>query len=105
MLSEGLGVLVEHAGSPAVVPGLDGIELAPPIVGNAALDRRLGQSGELDNLGLGQPVGRQSQDFHPLLNLRTGMVEPVVVDAFEFVRRDLKRSHGILPRGGSGAEC
>ena len=105
MLFESRGVLVEHAGPPAVVPGLDGVELPPPIVGTAALDRGLGQSRELDDLGLRQPVGREPEDFHPLLNLRTRMVEPVVVDAFEFGRRDLERWRGILPRGGSGAKC
>jgi hypothetical protein len=92
-------MLAEHAGATAVVPGLDGVELAPTIVGEAALHGGPGQPAEFGDLGLGKAVGGESQDFHPLLNLRTRMVKAVVVDPFEFSRRQVEQSHGILPRG------
>ena len=62
---------------------------------------RPGQPAELRDLGLGEAVRRESQDFHPLLNLRTRMVKAVAVDPFEFGRRQVEPSHGILPRGDS----
>jgi len=98
---ESRGMLAEHAGATAVIPGLDGVELAPSVVGEAALHGGSGQPAELRDVGLGKSVGRESQNFHPLLNLRAGMVKAVAVELFEFGRRQVEQSHGILPRGDS----
>jgi len=105
VLFEGRGVLVEDAGPPAIVPGLDGVESPAPEVGEATLNRGLGQAGELSNLGLGQSMSGEPEDFHPLLDLRTRVVKAVVVDLFEFGRRELEGWHGFLPRGDREAGC
>ena len=91
----------QRAGSPAVVPGLDRVELPAAVVGEAALHGRPRQPAEFGDLGLGEAVRREAQDFHPLLNLRTRVVEAVAVDPFEFGRRQVEQWHGILPRGDS----
>ena len=59
------------------------------------------QSAQADDVGPGKPVGREAKDFHPLLNLRTRMVETVVVDLFENGQREFEGTHGILPREGN----
>jgi len=90
VLFEGGGVLAEDAGPPAIVPGPDGVESPASEVGEATLNRGLGQAGELSNLGLGQSMSGQPEDFHPLLDLRTRVVKAVVVDLFKFGRRELE---------------
>jgi hypothetical protein len=66
------------------------------------LNGGLGQAGELSDLGLGKSMSGKPEDFHPLLDLRTRMVKTVVVNLFNFGRREQEGWHGFLPRGGFG---
>jgi hypothetical protein len=95
-------VLVEEAGPPTIVPRLDRLESPPAEVGEATLNGGLGQAGKLSDLGLGQSMSGQPKDFHPPLDLRTGVVKAVVVDLFAFRRREWEGRHGFLPRGCFG---
>ena len=90
-------MIAENTGPSAIVPPADGVESAPSEVGEASLDGRDRESAQLGDLILGQPVRGESQDFHPLLDLRARVVEPVVVDLLALGRRDFETFHGILP--------
>ena len=97
---QGGGVLLESVGAPRIVPPLHGLETPIAELVEPTLHAGTRQSAQADDVGPGKPVGREAKDFHPLLNLRTRMVETVVVDLFENRRREFERTHGILPREG-----
>ncbi len=99
---EGRSVLVEDAGPPAIVPRLNRLESPAAEIGEAPLNRGLGQAGELGDLGLGESMSGQPEDLHPPLDLRTGVVKAVVVDLFAFRRRELDGWHSFLPRESFG---
>ena len=98
---QGGGVLVQGVGAPRIVPPLHGVEAALTELVEAALHAGPRQSAQADDVGPGKPVGREAKDFHPPLNLRTRMVETVVVDLFENGQREFEGTHGILPREGN----
>lgn len=64
-------------------PTVDRIEAAVPVVVEAALDGGPGQAGQADEIGPGQPVGGQAEEFHPPLHLGARVVVPVVRDLVE----------------------
>ena len=103
MLLQGGGVGGQAAGLAAVVPPADGVEAAVAVVVEAALDGGPGQAGEADQVGPGQPVGGQAEEFHPALDLRARVVVAVVLDLGEDIGREVEPTHGILPgvEGGS----
>ena len=95
---QGGGVLLEGVGAPRIVPPLQGLETPIAELVEPTLHAGTRQSAQADDVGPGKSVGREAKNFHPHLNLRTRMVETIVVDLFENRRREFERTHGILPR-------
>ena len=91
----------QAVGPAEVIPLRDRFDAAPAVRGQVALDGRHRQAAQARDLGLGQAVVGEAEDFHPLLDLRAGVVEAVAFDAFQFVRGQFEESHGVLPGGGS----
>ena len=80
------GVRFESAGGAYVVPPLHGVESISSVGGQKPLDAGQPDTGQLgDGLLDEVGVGSKPKDFHPLLDLRTGMVVTVVGDAFQIV--------------------
>ena len=86
----------------AVVPAADGVESAVAVVVEAALDGGPGQAGEAAEVGPGQPVGGQAEEFHPALDLGARVVVAVMLDLVQDIRWEVEPTHGILP-GVEGA--
>ena len=89
----------QAVGPAEVIPLRDRLDAALAKGGQVALDGRHRQTAQTRDLGLGQTVVGQAEDFHPLLDLRAGVVEAVVFDAFHLVRGQFEESHGVLPGG------
>ena len=87
----------QAVGPAEVIPLRDRPDAAPAERGQVALDGGHGQTAQARDLGLGQTVVGQAEDFHPLLDLRAGVVEPVVFDEIQLVRGQFEESHGVLP--------
>ena len=86
ILLQGGGVGFEFAGGAYVVPPLHGVESIPSVGGQEALDAGQSDPGQLGDGLLGEVgVGSKPKDFHPLLDLRTGIVVTVVGNAFQIV--------------------
>ena len=80
------GVRFESAGGADVVPPLHGVEPLASVDGQKPLDAGQSDTGQLgDGLLDKVGVGSKPKDFHPLLDLRTGMVVTVVGDTFQIV--------------------
>lgn len=101
MFLEGGGVRGRAARVAAVGPPADGVEPAVPEVVEAAPGGGPGQAGEAEEVGPGEAVGGEAEEFHPPLDLGARVVVAVVVDPGEDIGREVEGSHGVLP----GAEC
>jgi hypothetical protein len=100
---EGGGVGVEGGGRDDVAELPDGVEATVPVGVEVPLDAGPGRPGQADDLGPGNALGGEPEDFHPPLDLRRRVVEAVGSDLGEDGRGDDERAHGILPAGE--AEC
>ena len=86
ILLQGGGVGFEFAGGSDVAASLHTVESLSSVGGQEALDAGQSDPGQLgDGLLDEVGVGSKPKDFHPLLDLRTGMVVTVVGDAFQIV--------------------
>ena len=86
ILLQGGGVGFESAVGSDVAASLHAIESIPSVGGQKPLDAGQPDPGQLGDGLLGQlGVRCEPEDFHPLLDLRTGMVVTVVGDAFQIV--------------------
>lgn len=84
----------------AVGPPADGVEAAVPVVVEATLDGGPGEAGEADEVGPGEAVGSEAEEFHPPLDLGTRVEEAVALDLGEDIGREVEGSHGVLPGPG-----
>ena len=95
------GVGFEFASGTDIVASLHTVETFASVGGQEPLDAGQSDSGQFGDSLLSQiGVGSQPEDFHPLLDLWTGMVVTVVGNAFEIVGCEGELGHGFLPDGG-----
>ena len=101
ILLQGSGVGFEFAAGSDVAASLHGVESFASVGGQEALDAGQPDPGQLGDGLLGQlGVRCEPEDFHPLLDLRTGMVVTVVGDAGNVVGCESELGHGFLPIRG-----
>jgi hypothetical protein len=96
---EGGGVRVEGGGRGDVPELPDGVEAAVPVGVEVPLDARPGRPGQADDLGPGDALGGEPEDFHASLDLRGRVVEAIGGDVGQDGRWEVERAHGILPAG------
>ncbi|MGC4051925.1 MAG: hypothetical protein QM757_21495 [Paludibaculum sp.] len=95
---QGRGVGIEGGGRGDVPELPDGLQPAIPVRhAERASNTGPRRSGQADDLGSRESVGRQPEDFHPPLHLGRRVMEPVGSDRGDDRRREIERSHGILP--------
>ena len=86
ILLQGGGVGFEFAAGSDVAASLHAVESISSVGGQKPLDAGQPDTGQLGDCLLDEVgVGSKPKDFHPLLDLRTGMVVTVVGDAFQIV--------------------
>ena len=101
ILLQGGGVGFEFAGRAYVVPPLHGVESISSVGGQKPLDAGQSDPGQLgDGLLDEVGVGSKPKDFHPLLDLWTGVVVTVAGYAGNVVGCESELGHGFLPIRG-----